>query len=138
MNLDESVVLCVRSEKLYHSSEQSLMTEAMTGSETLNNKSLFFDIPLYTSPHYGRFTLSIEQRDHCDNLTFTQFFSYIQRCFSLTANTLVFILFTVYTLLSLDYKLAEVKSIETSKIKPLSSVDNQTLYCIQTRAIPCS
>jgi len=43
--------------------------------------------------------------------------------------------FRVYTLLSFDYKLTEVKCIETRKIKPFSSVNNQTLYCIQTYAI---
>ena len=81
-------------------------------------------------------TISVyQQLHHCDSLTCLQYFSYIRRCFSLTANSLAFIQFRVYTFLSFDYKLTEVKSIETSKIIPFSSANNQTLYCTQTCAM---
>ena len=106
--------------------------EVMIGSETLNTNPFSYDRPFHILLDYGCFSLSMEQLGHCDILTFIQFFSYIKRSFILTANSLAFNQFRLYVLLPFDYKLIEVKSIETLKIKPFSSVKNQTLYCIQT------
>ena len=92
-----------------------------------------YDRPFYILLHYVCFSLSMEQLDRCDILTFIQFFSYIQRCFSLAAKSLAFVHFRVYIFLSFDYKLTEVKSIETSKIKPFSSGDK--LY-IASKLVP--